>query len=685
MKTRARTTERLPENAPSIQVVSEVMDDTQKLRYRLAQHDALSVCSDSSLEPALEQLDIQESHLRALPYSMGKKQALRKQLRASTGRNVSSWVTLKQRQYRIQRKLQESISDFSRLFRLWKVSLDDIGGNFGPGIQSYFTFLRFLLFVNFLAVLLIASFILLPITISRGVNPFPHSPGAASECMNYSSSISPRFAWQRFQDFFTGEGTLEHSYLFYGAYNMKQDKTNHYNVHLAYLLSILGFLLVCFIWIFQRIVANFVHGQILQWEFKPCVSARIFSEWDFCIQSPEAARLKQKTIYNGLKIDLAEEARRLQNQQRTRKQLAQLYLLRLVVNSVILLLMAAAFYFIHLATEVSQGYNQHYVSGLGVLTQYLPPVTISIANVLLPFLFHLLVQLENYSPNTKVNVTLVRCVILNLSSLGMFLFFLGHKVLCVGNSSAVQCQTCGYNQLYQCWETHIGQEMYKMTIFSFLTTLASAFLVSLPRRLLAKHSSSALARWLGKEEFLVPHNVLDIVAGQTVIWIGIFFCPLLPLLGCVSIFLTFYVKKYTLFQNCQPSTQLFRASHSKFLFQIMLLLGLFLACSPLAYVITRVSPSHACGLFRNYSSPWQAVPVAVSHLSPTAQLVLNYAASNGFCFSLLMLLSIILTVYISQAQANRQAIERLKKQRVLCVQEKWCVVRKLAHLMVKSQ
>ncbi|XP_042308524.1 transmembrane channel-like protein 8 [Sceloporus undulatus] len=428
-----------------------------------------------------------------------------------------------------------------------------------------------------------------------------------------------------------------------------------------------------------------MHWQILRREFKPCVSARIFSEWDFCIQSPEAATLKQKTIYNGLKIDLAEEMRHLQNQQRTRKDLAQLYLLRLVINCVILLLMAAAFYFIHLATEISQKYSQNDAAKLGVLSQYLPPVTISIANIFLPFLFHILVQLENYSPNTEVNLTLVRCVILKLSSLGMFLFFLGHRVLCVGSSSALQCQPCGYNKLYQCWETHIGQEMYKMTIFSFLTTLAFTFLISLPRSLLAKHSTSALAQWLGKEEFLVPHNVLDIVAAQTVIWIGIFFCPLLPLLGCVSIFLTFFVKKYTLFQNCQPSTKLFRASHSKFLFHIMLLLGLFLACSPLSYVITRVSPSHACGLFRNYSSSWQAVPVAVSHLPPSAQLVLNFAASNVFCFSLLMLLSLILTVYISQAQANRKVIERLKKQHVLCVQEKWCLVRKLAQLILKSQ
>nr|XP_020669784.1 transmembrane channel-like protein 8 [Pogona vitticeps] len=661
-----------------------MMCDVQELRQRLAEHDILSVNSDSSTENFLEGMEIQESLLRALPCSMKKKHSLRKLLRASPGKHVSCWVALCKRQRWVQRQLQEGISNFARVFQLWKTSLDEVGGNFGSGIQSYFTILRFLLLVNLLAVLLASGFILLPlVTIPRNGAIIPQTLDAGSECLNYSCGLGHRPPWQRFQDIFTGEGSLECSYLFYGAYSVGENDDRHYLVCLAYLFSILGYLVACFIWIFQRIVASFMNWQILQWGFKPYVSARIFTEWDFCIQSPEAAALKQRSIYNGLKMDLAEQIRHLQNQQRTRKQLAQLYLLRLLINAVVLLLMATAFYFIHLATESSQGDSQD-AARLGVLSQYLPPVTISAVNILLPFVFHALAQLEGYSPNTEVNLTLVRCVILKLSSLAMFLFFLGRQILCLGASSTPQCQPCGYNKVYQCWETHIGQEMYKMTIFSFLTTLASAFLISLPRRLLAKHSSSALAQWLGKEEFLVPHNVLDIVATQTVIWIGIYFCPLLPLLGCVSIFLTFYIKKYTLFQNCQPSTQLFRASRSKFLFQIMLLLGLFLACSPLSYVITRVPPSQACGLFANYSAPWQTVPEAVSHLPTTAQLIFNYATSSVFCFLLLMVLSLVLIVFVSQTQANRQAIERLKRQRVQYVQEKWCLVRKLAQLMAKS-
>lgn len=62
-------------------------------------------------------------------------------------------------------------------------------------------------------------------------------------------------------------------------------------------------------------------------------------------------------------------------------------------------------------------------------------------------------------------------------------------------------------------------------------------------RMLVERFSGRFWTWLGREEFLVPTNVLDIVAGQTVIWMGLFYCPLLPLLHSVFIFLTFYIKK----------------------------------------------------------------------------------------------------------------------------------------------
>lgn len=59
-----------------------------------------------------------------------------------------------------------------------------LAGLFGTGIQSYFTFLRFLLLLNLLTLLLTASFVLLPLVWLR-----PRDPGPA---LNFSECPGPR-------------------------------------------------------------------------------------------------------------------------------------------------------------------------------------------------------------------------------------------------------------------------------------------------------------------------------------------------------------------------------------------------------------------------------------------------------------------------------------------------------------
>lgn len=57
---------------------------------------------------------------------------------------------------------------------------------------------------------------------------------------------------------------------------------------------------------------------------------------------------------------------------------------------------------------------------------------------------------------------------------------------------------------------------------------------------------STLARLSGKQRFLIPFNVLDLVYSQTVSWVGVYYCPLLPLIGTVTLMATYYIKKVSL-------------------------------------------------------------------------------------------------------------------------------------------
>lgn len=62
-------------------------------------------------------------------------------------------------------------------------------------------------------------------------------------------------------------------------------------------------------------------------------------------------------------------------------------------------------------------------------------------------------------------------------------------------------------------------------------------------RLIVKHCDCGLAKWWGQQEFAIPQNVLEIVYGQTICWIGTFYSPLLPAICTIKYFFIFYIKK----------------------------------------------------------------------------------------------------------------------------------------------
>ncbi|KAL6085800.1 hypothetical protein STEG23_030361 [Scotinomys teguina] len=606
-------------------------------------------------EEEVERLCASRTPVRMLPYAMADKRFIR-ELREPEGVKTSCWQRWRHRGQVARQHLRVAAQKLTHGFGLWEKALYEIGGLFGTGIQSYFTFLRFLLLLNLLTLLMTASFVLLPLVWLHHPEPGPALKLTGLQC---PGSHQPQSGIPRFHNplwnILTGRA-FNNTYLFYGAYRAGPEHSSAYSIRLAYLLSPMACLLLCFCGTLQRMVEGLPRRSLLGKGYRAPLSAKVFSSWDFCIRVWEAATIKKHEISNELKVEL-EEGRRLElAQQQTRAQKACCLLT-------------------HLRTNVL-------IESLFLVLQYLPPGVIALVNFLGPQLFTVLIQLENYPPSTEVNLTLIWCVVLKLASLGMFSFSLGQTVLCVGRNKT-SCEAYGYNACeYQCWENSVGEELYKLIIFNFLLTVAFAFLVSLPRRLLVERFSGWFWTWLDREEFLVPKNVLDIVAAQTVTWMGLFYCPLLPLLNSVFLFLTFYIKKYTLLRNSRASPRLFRASSSTFFFQLVLLLGLLLAAVPLAYVITSTHSSWDCGLFTNYSAPWRVVPELVTLQLPlSGQRALLYLSSHAFSFPLLILLSLVLTVCVSQSRANARAIQGLRKQLVWLVQEKWHLVDDLSRLL----
>lgn len=66
---------------------------------------------------------------------------------------------------------------------------------------------------------------------------------------------------------------------------------------------------------------------------------------------------------------------------------------------------------------------------------------------------------------------------------------------------------------------------------------------TLPFRIFCGLCPGALGRMMGTLEFQVPDEVLGLIYAQTVVWVGSFFCPLLPLINTAKFLILFCLKK----------------------------------------------------------------------------------------------------------------------------------------------
>ncbi|XP_074555046.1 transmembrane channel-like protein 6b [Halichoeres trimaculatus] len=535
--------------------------------------------------------------LRAMPLSVAEKSelrrlALQKEKRIHSGSKIPCCSRLKYYIIIAVRQSWYSWLSFLHSLQLWQVALKQVGGRFGSGVLSYFLFLRTLLFFNLFLFLVTGAFLVLPQAV--------HPPTPLGGC-SFSGL-----------ELLTGGGYFSDSVMYYGYYcnytlnkNCSEgvdsrsscvSKQHSYNMPLAYFFTIgVAFFVTCIILVYSMSKS---FGQSFRIDSSHSMLAmKVFCSWDFKVIKKPSVKLMSENICTELKELLAEV-----NHKKVKNTVCQ-KLWRLAVQGLAWAICIAGttacvlgiyFFSDHMHQNLRHTSRSPPKNPLLSEARLLAlPVVVSLMNQLLPGLFNLAAWMEDYeSPSVRTYVAIGRNLMLKVSVLGVLCYHWLGRV-------AAEPQSIGLT----CWESFVGQELYRFLLLDFIFTLLDTLFGEFLWRLF----SETVLKRKRKPVFDIARNVLDLIYGQTLAWVGVLFCPLLPIVQILKLLLLFYIKKSSVMNNCQAPRRPYRVSQMHTVFITLLCFPSFLGASVcVTYTMWSIPPSSSCGPFRGLQTMFQA-------------------------------------------------------------------------------
>ncbi|XP_074775252.1 transmembrane channel-like protein 5 [Athene noctua] len=655
-------------DCPSAHRISSVSEDSFIQRHNRRPPDEIFVTSSSLFETNpvckeeeklvgnLASMSTREriKAIQKMPGTMKQKRELRnkvlKEITEESRRHSSLFSCCPQSLQQTVvsfRRFGNSLSEYFHLLQLSHKILKIIGAKFGTSVLSYFIFLKWLLAFNIFSFVINFSFITVPQFV-------------AAEPNNLSFTGL---------ELFTGAGYFQETVLYYGFYsNATIGKTENgpsYNMQLAYFFTVGIYFVICFLILLfsmaKSFCRNFINPQIFSG-----IASKLLCVWDFNITNEKAVKLKQKNIIMQIKEDLAEVNQKVLNFSATERVVRIVIHLACWVASLGTAVAACAGVYFLSINNLKVFVKEHKNDLKSQAAMLVLPIIASLLNAFIPFFYSWLGHLERFqTPGYQIYVTIARNTILKISIVG---------ILCYYWLSIVAASES------QCWETLVGQDIYRLVLVDFIFCLLGSFFGEFLRRIIG----TTVCVNLGLPEFDIGRNVLDLIYAQTLTWIGILFSPLLPGIQMISFSIIFYVKKVSLMMNCQPPRKVWRTAQMATSFMLLLFFPSFLGVlSVIGVTIWRLKPSEECGPFRGLSSMYDVVSKWIKILEnyPASKWVVwiyHNLITSEFFFFILSVIALIITYLYWQITEGRKTVTKfLKNQIINGVKEKRFLLEKL--------
>lgn len=633
--------------------------------------------------------------VRELSKPLRVKKEIRRRLTArrsftrAASHNISGFKQFKYSMSMYWYKVRQSVEDTFHDYSLWHKELKEIEGMFGTGVGSYFRFLRYLFILNFVITVLVCGFLLTPQLLQR-----MNSKGVDSDIRNNkseSSASSPQVGHNtytlniqeksvshvdsivdkiscqpltylesfNFLDLITGAGWFSNAELYYGAYtncSISLFDGQIYNMPGAYFFLIFVAFCVYLISILHRVIVLYKNNYIdTEHDVTSTFVKKVFSSWDFTITERKAANIKHRSIYN----ELTELLQELQCEDIDEHLCTRIvwFTVKLGFWALIigfLALMGWAMYFM-LYEDIPSSVEG---SGMHLLVY---PLIVTVIMIIVPALFEGLVNIEGYKiPRHRLYVTLIRTIMLMLTVLSVLVGFWYLQERKQEGTDTVDTTLSPNMDENTCWETSLGQEIYRLLFIDFIVALIVQMALIIFFVITSQRKLEGVLAYI--QEFNVARNTLHLIYNQTLLWAGLFFCPLTPVIVLLKIAIIFYIQKFTILKFLQPDERPWRAAQTETVFFALTLVSLLLSFIGYGFITVRGDASRYCGPFRNYDHYVDFLWDLTNSNQQTVLSVISWIFKPGVVAGILGILILLVYCAKSMAEGRAEMINVLRKQ-----------------------
>ncbi|KAG8222542.1 hypothetical protein J437_LFUL004578, partial [Ladona fulva] len=475
----AKSTFELRRRKSSQVSIQQVPNQNQSTDEQIEELFSFIENDDSLMEdnPLSEHMRIET--LRNMPTSLTLKRSLKHKLGTSIRKNshpLGFWKRFKYFLSMYFSKLKMQVKDLVYVMNLWYGSIKVIEGHFGSSTATYFKFFRWLFLINVIVFIISFGFLVVPQLLFHLHEPSFNQNYNGSEGFTNYSDIDPYEANGIFSigNIFTGEGWLEESELYYGFYsNRSLSLISNYKFSIP--ASYIFTMAFCYILMFVLVATNAAKSYRRSYietggGLKHVYSHKLFCGWDFSIATEEGANLKRQSLYNEFKELLDEEVEKLEKEGHPKTFLNSFTTLTLqcLVNFIVLVILGSTGVLMWILLSIHKTWEVAESNADSEGKPHPPTITVSLLVTLIlllvPMFFSYVTRLERYqSPRTALYVTLWRTFGLEVVVLSVLLAFWLHS------------------PDSKCWETSLGQEIYRLVIMDFLITICGKAAAELVR------------------------------------------------------------------------------------------------------------------------------------------------------------------------------------------------------------